>query len=239
MEDWKVYLMPQLTSFVVLMQGGRVGSAYLISALDSHPSIRAYQEILVDKESSEQVEVYTRLLRSKVISKVKAVGFKTKLSDVVDPETFSEYLNRNGVKVIALRRRNLVKIVVSWINCERLFKATGRYHLYGSDDPVDPTHLDLDDFAVRLHCVSEQRDRFEEFVWGQLETQVLTIWYEDMFSSESHEAISSVLRFLGVKIRPVHGTTSKVTSDDLSDAIANYEELRTAYFGTEYEEMFV
>lgn len=87
-----MYFLGQITPFVVLMQGGRVGSSYLVTALDSHPSVRAYGEILVGEGREHQMRVAHRVLRHRIVSTKKATGFKTKLTDLADPEQFADLL---------------------------------------------------------------------------------------------------------------------------------------------------
>lgn len=223
-----------ISSFVILMQGGRVGSSYLTTALDSHPQVRAHGEILVGLGREEQEAVYRGIFRRRIASRKKSVGFKTKLTDLADSYAFGEDLRRYRVKTIILTRENLIKLVVSWINSERLHDLTGRYQLPAKApvNPLPPLVIDLDDFEQRLHQVEVQKRYFGHYV-DSLAVPTLEISYEQMFSHD-RGWLAEVLDFLHLRPQPLRGTTRKVTSDDLRDAVANFEVLQQRYAGTRY-----
>jgi hypothetical protein len=64
----------------------------------------------------------------------------------------------------------------------------------------------------------------------------LRLYYEDLLIDE-RTIFARVLSFLEVQPKPLQGGTLKNTSDDLREAISNFDELRSHYLGTPYEQM--
>jgi hypothetical protein len=65
----------------------------------------------------------------------------------------------------------------------------------------------------------------------------LQLYYEDMLRDET-AFMGRVFDFLNVTPRAVKGKTLKNTSDDLREAVPNFDVLRARYIGTRYEAMF-
>ena len=65
----------------------------------------------------------------------------------------------------------------------------------------------------------------------------LTLYYED-FLADSQAYFESIFDFLDVPYVDVRGKAMKITNDDLSKALVNYEELKSRYSGTPYGPMF-
>jgi len=84
----------KISHFVLLFEG-RTGSSYLIESLDAHPHVRAKGEYLVklrDKGAEAQLSWAKRSLTTSFITRYRAVGFKTKLRDILNPEKFRALL---------------------------------------------------------------------------------------------------------------------------------------------------
>jgi LPS sulfotransferase NodH len=233
-----LYFRHQVRRFVILMQG-REGSTYVVEALDSHPAVRAAGERLPglkEQGAHAQLQWVRRFLTPPLLGRSRAIGFKTKLVDVLDPGRFADMLVRMQVSVIWLQRRNLVKQVISWINARRLYEARGDWQLYDERDRLSPPTIGVEEFRRKLEKGEEQRRCTEAFVDG-LPLPVLSVFYEDLLVDQQ-TTFEQTFRFLGVPYRPVQGRTLKVTSDDLRQAIANFGQLRAQYVGTQYESMF-
>jgi hypothetical protein len=208
--------------------------------MDAHPRVRAKGEILADAKdqgAQTQLELAQACLSPPLIGRHAAVGFKTKLMDVLDPGGFSALLAQERPMLISLLRRNRVKLVVSWINSERLHEARGRWQSYTDDDrPPVPFTIDVADFRCRLETLERLRRDIKDFV-SELELPTFSLFYEDLLAGR-RETLGQVFSFLGVKNRSVKPKCIKTTSDDLRDVVANLDELRSHYLGTPYERMF-
>jgi hypothetical protein len=250
----------QVTRFVLLFQG-RCGSSNLIEALDSHPDIRAQGEVLAAwrSDAASQLREARYLLgapaadsaAARLKTKVKdlaarcglgprpakpVVGFKIKLRDLADPGQFAALMRELGAKVILLRRRNRVKIVVSSINSRRLHSATGEWNARSEGQRPGPVAIDPKEFESQLRIKEEHEQLLLDYV-RTIGLPTLELCYEDLLS-DYEGSLGKLFAFLGVPYQLVRGKCVKNTSDDLRDALLNFEELRARYAGTPYEAMF-
>ena len=225
-----------VTPFVVLFEG-RSGSTYLMEGLNSHPWVHAIFEPMVPlaKEGAEsQIGFVTRFFSSP--GDHRAVGFKTKLKDVLDPTRLAEELRRLQAKIILLERRNRIKLVVSLYNSVRLNEATGDWNLYDEKDRLAPAAMDPEVFISWLEKLEDWNRKLRKYT-SDLGLATLSLCYEDLLV-EQQATFNRVFSFLGVEPQPVTGNARKNTSDDLREALPNFEVIRTSYVGTPYLEMF-
>lgn len=223
----------------VLLFPGRVGSTYLVTALHQHPDVRAEGErldALRPRGAAYQLAWADRFLRGPLLGRHRAVGFKTKLRDVLDPDGFTAVLARRGARVVVLGRRNDVKHAISRVTAKALYETTNRWNRYGQTAPSGPVHVDVEKFDRRLRRIAEDKAAIERYAAG-LAVPVMTLDYEDLLADHDR-AVTGVLDFLGVRRIALRGLTHKNTSDDLRDVVVNYDELRARYAGTPYETMF-
>lgn len=226
--------------FVILFEG-RCGSTHLTRLLDAHPRIRARPEMLSRIKNNgggpkKQLRWARRHLVPPPDGSVDAIGFKTKLRDVIDVPGFASVLMGCNARVIHLERENLVKLAVSSINAGRLAKATNRYNLFDEADRLPPLHIDIDEFIWNLEQRGAWQEDLRQFL-SRLDQPSLRVSYESLLRDES-AVLEQVFAFLGVDPFPVSSDVLKNTSDNLRDAITNFEELRTHFVGTRYEPMF-
>lgn len=234
------YFRSQITPYVILFVE-RDGSTYLTSLLSEHPHIDAIYErfaVLHQKGlgAAEQLAWVERYYAFPLISRIGAVGFKTKLADVLDLEAFTRFLHERGIKIIHMQRRNRIKAVVSRINARRLWEATGKWNLYREKDRLPPLEIDLAEFAAFLREREEADQALSAYVNG-LQLPALRVCYEELLTNRQR-VLQETFSFLGVPFVDVKGKTKKNTSDDLRDAVANFDDLRAAYAGSPYERMF-
>jgi LPS sulfotransferase NodH len=227
-----------VTHFVLLFPG-RSGSTYLISALDAHPAITAKGEVLDPlrpQGPQAQLDWTRRYFRGPIVNRSKAVGFKTKLRDVLDQDGFARILTELDARLIYLDRRNDVKHAISRITARRLKDTTGRWNRYDGDSTMEAFDVDVEDFATRLEAVEAEKATISEYV-GAVDRPLLHLDYEDLLA-EPDATFHRVLAFLGLPPSPIRGNTLKNTSDDLRDVVTNFDALRARYAGTRYEPMF-
>lgn len=234
------YLRPQVTPFVILFVE-RDGSTYMISLLQEHPAVEAgYEQFAVmkqkDQSAAEQLAWAETLWTPPLVGKKAALGFKTKLVDVLDMEGFRHLLHEKKVKIIYMYRRNRIKAVVSRINAKRLHEATGYWNLYNEADRRPPMTVDIAQFH---HFVREREEADAElaaFV-QQLQLPNMQIQYEEL-QQNKEVVMQRLFSFLHVPELTVQGRTKKHTSDDLREVVLNFDELQASFAGTPYFEMF-
>jgi len=234
--------------FVIIFQG-RVGSTYLTEALDKHSEIVCWKEYFTtitdhldlyerkkrNKKGPTQLEWLDNFYSSPPMS-CSAVGFKTKLKDVLDMEGFSQPLIKHHAKIIHLQRRNKVKLTVSKINAVRLNEATGDWNLYNESQRPEQINIDFEQFDSWLKDC-EKRANTEAAFLSKMNLPMINIYYEDLFK-ENTDSLNKIMNFLGVEFENVQGDALKTTSNDLKEAIENFDELAARYKGTTYEAMF-
>ncbi|MFM7271116.1 MAG: hypothetical protein ACKO2C_05730 [Actinomycetes bacterium] len=227
-----------VSRFVILFPG-RTGSTYLISAIDRHPDVEAKGEMLDGLREAgvdAQRAWLEKYLRAPFIGDHRAVGFKTKLRDVLDVDHFTSTIAKYDARIIVLDRRNDVKHAVSRITARVLRDRTGRWNRYEGVEEVGLVEVDPDDFASRLVSVEEEKQTIRDYV-ASIGRPTLDIDYEDVLA-DPQGSFSKVLEWIGVRPMAVEGETLKNTPEDLRLVVANFDDLRSRYVGTRYESMF-
>jgi hypothetical protein len=135
-----------------------------------------------------------------------------------------------------MQRRNRVKSVISRINGKRLYNKTGMWGLFDENNKLPPLKVDLEQFDEYLRHREKVDTELADYVTS-LNLPTLQLYYEDLTTNEEG-FLNNVFNFLQVELFPVKGETLKITSDNLAEAIENFDELRSRYVGTKYEEMF-
>jgi LPS sulfotransferase NodH len=228
------------SKFVILFEG-RTGSTHLIELLRSHPHVRAKGEALASIEkkggtAEDQLRWTHRALTASLFSPWRAVGFKTKLRDVLEPDGFFALLRQFSPLIIRMKRENVVKRIVSSFNARHIQEATGRWNLVKGQSQLPPLIVDIDEFEERfIECLAREA-RLDAFIDG-LGLRVHVVEYD--FLLRNQVAVLDEL-FAQLDLRPVPTTSkfTKATNDDLRKAVANYEELKARYVGTPFEWMF-
>ena len=226
------------TLFIVLMTG-RTGSTLLVEALDSHPGIRARGEIHKHNHAKSTRRQLTRIRRhfASTTRSVDADGFKLKLKDIGDEAGLAKLLGELDIHVIHLQRRNRVKHAVSLFNAVRLFKATQNWNLYSEEDQSGPFSIDPAAFEARIQKVEREGRNLTRYV-ATLDRPTFVVAYEDLLTRRD-ETLDNVFEFSwSAGAAREKRRRLKNTPDDLRLIVENFDELREAYAGTEYQAMF-
>lgn len=235
-----LYLRGQTTQFVILFLE-RDGSTYLTSLLMSHPNVKAVYErfaVMKKKGSSgkDQLQWASCFFTPSWIGRYGALGFKTKIVDVLDPVGFAHLLRDVNGRIIQLHRRNHVKAVVSKINARRLHDRSGKWNLYDESDRMPPLRVAADDLDHLLFERSVAERRLNEYV-ATINLPTLKIAYEDLLRDRDG-TLAGVFSFLRIPNRLVESHTLKHTSDNLREVLLNFDELWERHRDTEYGPMF-
>jgi hypothetical protein len=212
-----------------------------MEALSRHPEIVCEHEYLDSlkkrkKTAKEQLDWVRTFLTQPLKAPTNAVGFKTKLKDVLDLNGFADLLTELPARVIHLGRRNVVKTTVSWFNSIRLNEASGHWNIYDNKVRLPPANIDPDQFHGMLCSVERDMQRETAFV-GNLDLPKLVLFYEELLLDRD-DFFKRIYSFLDVKSCAAVEKVFKATSDDLRDALSNFDELRSRYEGTGYEPLF-
>ena len=209
----------------VLLFPGRTGSTYVTDHMASHPEIVAYYEVLCQyRESWQQQRMYfDQTLLKKRVPNIKAIGFKTKLSLVMDLDAFESYLAEHQFKIINLTRKNHLKFVVSIVRAKMLRAQNGSSNLIENEhEELGPTTIPLADFA-KAKTRLRRKNRISQLI-DRTKLPNLEVAYEDLLNDESG-TLKKIWDFLEVKNIATTGRTRKSTPQDLRNAVVNLDEI--------------
>jgi LPS sulfotransferase NodH len=231
---------PQVTPFVIMFVE-RAGSTFLVTALKSHPDVMATTEKFdalrkEGKGAADQLEWAREYLTPPLVGKHRAIGFKTKLVDVLDRGGFASLLHERKCRIIRLQRRNAVKAAISTINAKRQYDKSGYWNLLQESTRLPAFEVDPEWFESLLREREELDRDLEQYV-ADLRLPTLTMVYEDLLQDRD-AFVNRVLEFIDVEVMPLPSATLKNTKDDLREAILNFDQLKAKYAGTKYAPMF-
>jgi LPS sulfotransferase NodH len=165
-------------------------------------------------------------------SPIKAVGFKIFYQHPVwDPSgNVWQYLREmEDLRVIHLRRRNLLKSFVSW----KIAQKTDVWK------QANNASLELDKRVAisPQECVAffEQTLQQEKIADERFSGKPLLQTTYESLTSQFSEQMELIQEFLDIDPRPIAMKTAKQNPESLSELIINYDELSHAFSGTRWE----
>lgn len=240
----------------VVLSTQRSGSGFLRSLLKSHPSISCLEELFLSRNtnpityrsyrtSSMRRALEDLLVRDKAVcdylaevyarqpANHRAVGFKLMYGQAERHPEVVEWCRRNGVKIVHLVRRNMLKMIVS-----RHIAAKRR--VYHSTRPLEPKAVRLNRLnRLNIWRLPSQLRKLGDLVEAnrQLFSSMpyLEVVYEDCLTNQEWES-RRILEFLECDpdIRLVSDLV-KTSPDSLEHLIENYDDIRRALTGTPFE----
>jgi len=214
--------------FVVFAQG-RTGSTVLVDLMNSHPDIFMFGEIM-------QYNVIKNLRNPRkwaeglaTLSRQPVAGFKVKVYQLEktqrqDPGKVLNDLHEGGWKIIYLRRTNLLRHAISDLRSEK----TGHFHSTPGGAAPRGTRLKIDVSWDELVQHIEFREECLEKEHAALAgLPYLTIEYEQNLMGEDaqRDTMNRVYEFLGVPSHDASTGFKKVTSKNIGDDVANFDDL--------------
>jgi LPS sulfotransferase NodH len=229
-----------------LVFAGRAGSGLLRSIVNSSPAAVFEAEwMMFDLRNHEdagrrQIEQVDHFFADPRYAGLSSLGFANKLSDIVEPDGFAVALANHGTRVLSLKRRNLVKQVVSTLNALRTREVTGKSHAYEPEDIVDQAfEIDLAQFDAHLRRLLERTAAQDRFT-AQGDWPALELFYEDLVEHRE-VTVRRVADFLGLARETVQlearGGPLKQTPTDLREVLTNFDALRDRYRATPFLSM--
>lgn len=221
--------------FIVLSRS-RTGSNMLISFLNSHPNIRAGGEVYKRLKRQSYDEIFAKAF-AKPPPHIQAKGFKIFYYHPLDDDSgniWKHLIEMDNLRVIHLKRQNILRTLISR-------KIAGYRDLWY--DKVEQQNM-ADDKAVaftpeELRCGFEQTRQWE--AWGDKKFAnhpLISVYYEEL-ANAPEAAFREVTNFLGVGNASPKTTLKKQNPESLRDLLSNYDELKSAFSGTQWQEFFV
>ena len=221
--------------FIVLTRS-RTGSNMLMTFLDAHPNVRAQREIFANLNGRSYQSILDSIY-GKYPPGIQAVGFKLFYYHPLDEEApglWETILADRAIKIIHLKRRNILRTLVSR-------KIAGMQDLWVSskETAVHQQQLRRVSFTVEelASLFAETRGWEEEYDAKFHQHPLITIHYEDLLANPQAR-FNEVTRFLGVPSHPPKTSLKKQNPEGLSQLISNYDTLKFAFADTEWGHFF-
>ena len=251
----------------MIVFAARSGSTFLISILNQHDNIMCYPEVLQHKTPDQQKAFLEGMVRGDKVEKLDGrrrvwrtcrnrapmfplfelkslfhrpdwVGLKTQLGQISDRAQFRAIAEENQFRIIQLSRRNPVATAVSALNAHRLKEKFSHHNAKAATERLGALHIDRDDFDQMLRKREMFKARMSKYV-SSINTPIHRCYYEDMLEDRGR-FMTGIFDFLDIPMEHVEykDIIFKNTPRSLDEAILNFDEIRDAYKGTEYEKYF-
>lgn len=236
----------------VILTTQRTGSTFLVASLASHPQVECASEILngdpyplapMYRGTFRQAAKVLRILGSGAWmparhmerfyrgNTAKVRCFKIMYNQLARPFA-RRYLVRNeDVRVIHLRRENLLKVHVSTLlmSKRQIVQARG---------PVDRVWTEVDP-ARAITAMRKARSEYEAYDRAFSRHPLLHLTYETLIDGQGlQEGVrQQICQFLGVDQLPMGSQIMKINPESLRDMVTNYDELAEAVTRSEFASM--
>jgi len=240
----------------IVLTTQRTGSTFLVESLRSHPEVCCRGEMLAGGHmrnppgliyKSRLATKAWRYLTSGAVFPTRmmdryfartdrpVMAFKAMYNQIRPPWTLRYLREHTEIRVLHLRRHNLLKQYVS----HQLIHVKRDDHWDPhTTEPVAPASIVVSpdaalDFLRRLRAEYEAHERmFERHPRLQLS-------YESMIDGNALAAgvARDICDFLGIAQRPMHSRLVKMNPERLDEMIANYDEVARAIGKTEFADL--
>jgi LPS sulfotransferase NodH len=223
--------------FIVLSRS-RTGSNMLISLLNSHPNIHAEGEIFRELSGRNYKDVLEKAFARQPFH-VKAKGFKIFYYHPLDDESggvWDALASLDDLYVIHLKRRNILRTLISrkiaGIQDVWAIKTTDQHS--GTDRKKIAVTFTVDELSEGFGQTREWEQAGEDTFRNH---PLISIDYEDLVSHRE-STFRKVTEFLGVRYLEPETNLRKQITKSMRETVTNYEELKSAFSGTEWQPFF-
>jgi hypothetical protein len=237
----------------VILTTQRTGSSFLVECLASHPDIECAREILEGHPDDPKVHLYrgpfrravklyqflesgawlpgNRIERYFTGGHAKVRMFKAMYNQLERPFCLRYLRDHEEIRVVHLRRRNLLKLHVSTLLMPK------RRELQ-ANTPVDLIRIRVNP-AKAIANMRIARARYERFERIFDRHPRLPVTYESLIDGQTlrHETGRRICEFLGVRPRPMRSELVKMNPESLRQVVTNYDELAAQVSRTEFAEL--
>lgn len=243
------------TKFIILGMG-RTGSNFLATSLQSQKNVIAFGEIFNNshqdrvswmypgyrstraalelRDRDPQAFINTLVFR-RMRRNIAAVGFKLFYYHARETQwaCIWPYLrDMQGLKIIHLKRRNLLKTYLSMSRAlnDRQWMARSEARVARKE----ALELDYNEVLKGFRNIRQWEDENTRYFSGK---PMLDVYYEDLTGDYPRE-MSRVQEFLGLPLVPARPLTRKQSVQGLAESISNYEELKNRFGDSEWRVFF-
>lgn len=228
----------------VIFAGARTGSTSLAKVLGESPDVKMaiepfhpkfsqwnpgeknYSEFIKNSSTMKQVleELFTKYNAIKVL-------------DYQFPEDiYSELLGRKDLRIIYLRRKNLVAKALSALIAHQ----TGEWHKSNKTDLYENLQpLNIQELEEMINYSRELNKTYETFLENNREGEYLPLFYEELYSEsfdKNRKTLETICEFLDIALSPDepikrHMTPeeAKINYDQIYKKLPNYKEIEERF----------
>ncbi|MFC2042983.1 sulfotransferase [Chloroflexota bacterium] len=220
--------------FIVLSRS-RTGSSMLITFLNSHPNIHAVWGIFQTLNGRNYKDVLAKTF-GKEPYYIKAKGFKIFYYHPEDDKSndiWEKFMDMDNLRVIHLKRRNILCTLIS-----RKIAGIQDVWLVSSPDRIISKNKAVTFTVKELEEGFEQTRKWEKYGDEMFKNHPLvSVYYEDL-ENDPEGTFGKITDFLDVRYVRPKTNLSKLNPERLRDLVINYNELKTAFSGTEWQPFF-
>lgn len=237
----------------VILTTQRTGSTFLVACLRSHPEIESAGEILIGEPDAARGPRYrgrlqplyklwniaktgawlpgNRMERFYCGGRAKVRIFKAMYNHLANPFALRYLRAHDEIRVIHLRRENLLKLHVSRLLMPKRKQVQTK-------ERVDPIWIRVNP-AAAIEDMRKAQARHEYFASLFKDHARLPISYEALIDGQylNAETGRRICEFLGVAYQPLMASLTKLNPESLREMVTNYEELAAAVSRTEFAAM--
>lgn len=215
--------------FVVICHS-RTGSSLLLSLLDSHRDIVAYQERFGHIRKKDSEIIYKQTFPPKSMS--KWIGFKLIYyhpNDSEDKRIWEWIKNDKEIKIIHQQRENLLRVFISFAiaNKSQTWRIDEDYQRTAIDKRVT---VDLEKLFAFIRKVENYIDNTNDMFKDH---QMLEVKYKEL-TFDRDKTLNKVLDFLNLPSMKLKSPLLKQNPEEIKSLVVNYEEIHSALINTPY-----
>lgn len=237
--------------YFVILSMQRSGSGWFETLLNNHPNISSHGEIFSVRERRDNfssiamnLDMVYNLDWFNSASKnecTAAVGFKWMLNQgpVEYRQEVLDYFQSMGVSIILLRRRNVLKRLISIMandfdRREKLLNGTHKAHVHSLEEASKLAEykpiIDVQSLPETLQEVEDTSTAAQLFFKS---IRMKVVYYEDLIMNPEH--MTGIQEFLGVPPRKLESQQVKIHTRPLRKQIQNWDDVQARLKGTKYE----
>lgn len=238
----------------IILGRSRVGSNFLRGLLNSHSQTHVFGEIFQNKEEiawampgyrqtasdlqlfrQEPVQFVKQKVFRRFSSQITAVGFKIFYYHAQDPQwapLWQHLQNDRHLKVIHIKRQNILK---THLSRQRAIQTDRWVNTSGEGRRSAPLSLSFEACLQDFQQTRRWEEQYDAYFHGH---EMLEVIYEEL-AADNAAIMQRVQSFLDLQPEKLTPETYKQSSAPLSEAITNYDELKSRFAGTSWHAFFV
>jgi LPS sulfotransferase NodH len=236
----------------IILTTQRSGSTFLVESLNSHPEIECSGEILNGQPDHPVPPLRGPLKQAIKALRIARTGawmprrwidgfysrgsarvrcFKAMYNQLSRPFAMRYFDENEDIKVVHLRRHNLLKVHVSTLLMDKREQLQAR-------GPTEAVWIHVDPVRA-IASMRKARRIYQSFDDAFGKHPRVQVAYENLFDGANLQADTGrlICDFLGVAYHPMRSQIVKLNPESLRDMVTNYDELAEAVSRTEFADL--